>query len=151
PRPAALLAGTASPRVVALTEGVLQAMRITKMKIIAVLCLSVTLMGGGAGLLAYRVAQDKPTQEKVEPPADKPVRVDEKPADGDVLTALRKKKRDAAATAMAAFEQEFLAGRATFDRALYETSKRLVEAELELAPSKAERIKFLQAHLDRMK
>jgi RNA polymerase sigma factor (sigma-70 family) len=52
--------GTASVRVAALTEGVLRAMWITKVRIIAVV-LAVSLLGTGAGLLTHRAWGEKPS------------------------------------------------------------------------------------------
>jgi RNA polymerase sigma factor (sigma-70 family) len=56
------VAGTCSARVAALTEGVMKAMWISKLKTVGVLALVVALVAGGAVALAGRVAAQKPSQ-----------------------------------------------------------------------------------------
>jgi RNA polymerase sigma factor (sigma-70 family) len=73
-----------SASVTALTEGVLNAMRFTKLKIIAAVVTVLALAGLGLGWLAYTMPLDPPALQKAgEPPpaADKPVAVD-KPQPG---------------------------------------------------------------------
>ena len=80
----ALATGAISAKVVALTEGVLKAMLMTKLKITLAVVLTLNLIGAGIGLVYCQTAgsgQDKgggpPTaQEK----ADKPVPTDQQPA-----------------------------------------------------------------------
>jgi RNA polymerase sigma factor (sigma-70 family) len=50
----AATAGMISTEVVALTEGVVKAMRMTKLRTLTTVVLAVTLLGGGGGLLTYR-------------------------------------------------------------------------------------------------
>jgi RNA polymerase sigma factor (sigma-70 family) len=56
------VAGACSARVTALTEGVMKAMWISKLKTVGVLALIVALVAGGAVALAGRVAAQKPSQ-----------------------------------------------------------------------------------------
>ncbi len=56
-------AGVISAQVAALTEGVLRAMLLTKLKIATALVLAVSLVAAGAGLLAHRVLAE-PAKEK---------------------------------------------------------------------------------------
>ena len=80
----ALAAGAISAKVVALTEGVLKAMLMTKLKVALAVVLAVHLIGAGVGLVYCQTAgsgQDKgggppAAQEK----ADKPVPTDQQPA-----------------------------------------------------------------------
>ena len=72
------VSGLVSARAVALTQGVLQTMLFTKMKIAAALVLAAAILGGGAGL-TYRVWAAEPgaapkvvAAENPAPPADKP-------------------------------------------------------------------------------
>jgi RNA polymerase sigma factor (sigma-70 family) len=54
-------AGAISAQVAALTEGVLKAMLLTKLKIAAVVLLAVGVFGLGAGVLTHRAQAEKPT------------------------------------------------------------------------------------------
>ncbi|HEV3259809.1 MAG TPA: sigma-70 family RNA polymerase sigma factor [Gemmataceae bacterium] len=62
----AAVAGVVSAQVAALTKGVLQAVLLTKLKIAAVVFLTVTLMGAGFGAATYRTRAGGPADE----PAD---------------------------------------------------------------------------------
>jgi RNA polymerase sigma factor (sigma-70 family) len=54
------LAGVVSTEVVALSEGVVRAMLLTKMKGAAAVVLGLVLLGGGGGLVSYRTAAGEP-------------------------------------------------------------------------------------------
>jgi RNA polymerase sigma factor (sigma-70 family) len=60
--PSNAVAGACSARVAALTEGVIKAMWISKLKTVGMLALVVALVAGGAVALAGRVAAQKPSQ-----------------------------------------------------------------------------------------
>jgi RNA polymerase sigma factor (sigma-70 family) len=69
-------ASLVSARVSALTEGVVQTMFLTKMKMAAALVLMVGVLGSGVGLLGYAAqpgeGKDKPSPSQQAKPADKP-------------------------------------------------------------------------------
>jgi RNA polymerase sigma factor (sigma-70 family) len=54
------LAGVVSTEVVALTEGVVRAMLLTKVKVAGAVVLGLVLLGGGGGALTYRTAAGEP-------------------------------------------------------------------------------------------
>jgi Skp family chaperone for outer membrane proteins len=54
------LAGVVSTEVVALTEGVVRAMLVTKVKVAVAVVLGVALLGGGGGALTYRTVAGEP-------------------------------------------------------------------------------------------
>jgi WD40 repeat protein len=72
-------AGLISAPVAALTEGVLKAMLVTKLKIVTAVMLTVGVVGSGAGMLTYRamagqpvqVAEKQPNDEGAKPPQAK--------------------------------------------------------------------------------
>jgi RNA polymerase sigma factor (sigma-70 family) len=67
----ATLAAVASPHVVALTEGVLKAMLLTKLKVAGLFVLAVAALVAGAGVTGYRaLADDPPVRRQAEPAAD---------------------------------------------------------------------------------
>jgi RNA polymerase sigma factor (sigma-70 family) len=67
-------AGLVQPAVAALMEGVLHAMWITKVQVVGVVVLAVSLLGAGVAGLAYQAAaeQDPPQRNVVAPPAVPP-------------------------------------------------------------------------------
>ena len=67
----AAIAGTASPSVIALVKGVIFAMQIARLKVVAAVCLCVTLIGSAAGVVGYQALAEKP-QDK--PPVKAPRR-----------------------------------------------------------------------------
>jgi hypothetical protein len=67
-----IAAGALSPRVAALTEGVLKAMFLTKLKSAAAVLLVLAVAGTGLGLLGYRLqAADPPKKQEAAAPAPK--------------------------------------------------------------------------------
>jgi DNA repair exonuclease SbcCD ATPase subunit len=54
------LAGVVSTEVVALTEGVVRAMLLTKVKVVGAVVLGLALLGGGGGVLTYRTVAGEP-------------------------------------------------------------------------------------------
>src|SRR5439155_2438710 len=63
------LAGVVSTEVVALTEGVVRAMLLTKVKVVGAVVLGLALLGGGGGVLGYRTAAGEPGGAPQEPAA----------------------------------------------------------------------------------
>jgi RNA polymerase sigma factor (sigma-70 family) len=61
------LAGVVSTEVVALTEGVVRAMLLTKVKVVGAVVVGLVLLGGGGGVLGYRTAAGEPGGEQQEP------------------------------------------------------------------------------------
>jgi hypothetical protein len=149
-----LAAGLVSAPVAALVEGVLKAMMMTKVKLLAMFVLLVGLAGAGGGFLAYRglagEAQDpKPTDTA--PPA--PKKADRAKQETELkakLKALAQAKRDAATQEFDARMTQFLAGRGTLFF-LLDSARRALESELALAETQADRCKLYQAHWERMK
>jgi RNA polymerase sigma factor (sigma-70 family) len=64
-----------SPQVLTLTEGVLKAMVISKIKIATVVLLAFGILGTGAGWLTHVALADKPKEKPGDKPAGKPVKV----------------------------------------------------------------------------
>jgi RNA polymerase sigma factor (sigma-70 family) len=54
------LAGVVSTEVIALTEGVVRAMLLTKVKVVTAAVVGLVLLGGGGGVLSYRTAAGEP-------------------------------------------------------------------------------------------
>jgi RNA polymerase sigma factor (sigma-70 family) len=71
--------GLVSASVAALTEGVLHAMFLTKLKITAAALLALAILGTGTGLFAHRSFASRPVPAEREPIAERPA---EKPAGG---------------------------------------------------------------------
>jgi RNA polymerase sigma factor (sigma-70 family) len=132
-------AGGASTSVIALTEGVLHAMMLNKVRIACVFLLVVGLCAAGAGILsrAPHAAQPEPA------PAQK--------ADGgQKLKDLRAKRLDAVRKEFEGEKEWFLAGKITDYALIFDVSNRLLATELNMADSRAARIAILQGHLSRM-
>jgi RNA polymerase sigma factor (sigma-70 family) len=147
-------ADVASPSVAALTEGVLRAMFLSKLRIAGVILVCLVLLGAGVGVLARQGQEGAPPaggqaaapapddKKKEEPPADKAKADDE-------IKALLKARADTAETVVNARYQEFVAGRGTLDILLRYSEKRL-EAELEQTDKKEEQLAALKKHLELM-
>jgi RNA polymerase sigma factor (sigma-70 family) len=131
-------AGLVSPAVVALTEGVLRAMFLSKLRTYGVVLLSLLMIGIPAGVLAYRALADEPTKEP--PPA---ARAD------DALEELLKQRAEAAREGFKAAQQEFRAGVGTGE-ALAGWSRKIAEAELDRGNRKAG-LAALEEHVERLK
>jgi RNA polymerase sigma factor (sigma-70 family) len=145
-----------SPHVITLMEGVLQAMFMRKLKIVAAPLALVLAAGGGA--LGYQRLAAQP------PPAQKPQDVssrDQAPPAGrdgaglaDVqlqkkLKGLMENRLDAAKEMWRARAEELVAGRTTVD-VLLTASDRVTKAQLEMATSEADRLKILETQVQRL-
>jgi RNA polymerase sigma factor (sigma-70 family) len=138
-------AGAVSGPVAALAEGVLRATWITRLKTAAALVLGLAVLGGGVGLLAPAATQPAPPGKVPHrPKAPAPA----KPKDGGRLSELLQKRSEIAKAEFDARHQEWLAGRGTQD-ILLGASRRLLQADLERARTKAERLAARKAFLDR--
>jgi RNA polymerase sigma factor (sigma-70 family) len=149
--------GMLSPQVIALAEGVLQAMFVSKIKVAAAVLLAVALCAG-AGVLGYRaLAAEPPPEKKTEPP---PAGADARKADearkeaeaADKMRRLLKARVDAARQEWEDRMKLLQDGR-DGDRldVLGAASRRLLVAQRELSENKADQIAAWEAHLDRMK
>jgi RNA polymerase sigma factor (sigma-70 family) len=95
--------GVLSVKAVALAEGVLKTMLLTKLKIAGALLALVALLGAGAGALTQRVLADKPAwppvkkqQVLAEKPAELPAKKKPVPADKPIDRPVEEKKERAA-------------------------------------------------------
>jgi len=165
-----------SPFVVALTEGVLKAMLVTKLKIAAVSLLAAGMLG--AGVLSYaQVAGKRPGPERVSqtevlaqqavgaPPADpnadsgipkfpafgkeRAKAILDQSGFGDRMRSLLLARLDAALEEAETRRRRFYEGKATLDITI-NSSLRLLEAERELTSRQADQRVALENHLRRM-
>ncbi len=156
----AALMGVASVSITALTEGVIQAMFLSKVKMTSALVLALTAMGG-AGMGTYYLRAQALTP-KTEAPSKK---ADEAAANKRAvreskarLEKLLKERRERAEQALKINWDLYRAGAnepATSTpvtlQMLIDGSKRLLKAELEMSKKKAERLEALERHLKLMK
>jgi RNA polymerase sigma factor (sigma-70 family) len=167
--------GGASATAVALMKGVVQAMFLSKIKVVGAALLAVAVVAGGAGVFSY-VGRAQPPADPAQPsPQDKGVAAKDKdgPAKdkdeweqqfGDELRQIRAElakapkrqlkellqaRRDAAQQQALARMDEFQAGRGTLDICL-EANRLLLKAELELSEKKEDRIKAHERYLERI-
>ena len=134
----------ASP-VATLTEGVLRAMYVAKLRTAAAVVVAVGILAAGAGAWGYAALAQPPAQPRAkEAPAPAPPdKAKEK------MQALLKDRKTAAEEWHRARYAEFLAGRGTLDDTL-ESAGALVKSQLDLARDKADRVAAREAHLERM-
>jgi RNA polymerase sigma factor (sigma-70 family) len=137
------IAGAAPAPVVALAEGVLRTMFLTKVTTLTVIALVLTLAGAGAAFTYRALAAEPKESRKEEPP-----KASAKQEEG--IQTLRDAKAEAAKVALDIILVQREAGRATMTDAA-DWSRKWVLAELDRTQNKAERLAALQAHLDRMK
>jgi RNA polymerase sigma factor (sigma-70 family) len=136
--------GTISPSVVALMKGVLQAMLLSKLRVVGPILFVLFLASAGAGVLTFsKVRGHQIDEKKTEAPRIAP-KVDDK------LPELFKAWVEAAKTEVDARTREFVAGRGTLDICMG-ASKRLLEAERESTKKRADQIAAYEAHWHRMK
>jgi hypothetical protein len=168
--------GGLSAPVAALMKGVLNAMFLSKVKIVALIVLSLGAVAAGTWAVAYPALQAQQPNQKLElplvagpgperaaaPPQDdefpklptlEAARVEEllKAAKvSDKIRALLKERQDAALTEVRARWEELLAGRGTLD-IFFGASLRLLESERELSDKKADQMGALESHWLRLK
>ena len=164
--------------VATLMEGVLHAMFMTKIKIAAILLLLVAVIGGGTGVVTFQKLGAQPPKQLEAPkqqaaapaeqerPEDRAERLgviaiilitsdDKVKAMLDVVNvdakmkSLLKDRFDAAKTEVTARGKEYSAGRGMLDIYIG-SSRRLLEAELDLSSKKADHVAAWETHLHRM-
>jgi RNA polymerase sigma factor (sigma-70 family) len=166
-----------SAPVAALMKGVLDAMLLSKVKMVALVLLTVGAVGAGTWALAQSNRTAPPVvpgkapllgrEVEAEPPLDPPAGDEDAPKlplmdaakvkelldaarVSDKLRALLKEQQAAALDEVRARWEEFIAGRGTLD-ILFGASQRLLEAERALSDKKADQVPALEAHWRRMK
>jgi uncharacterized protein (TIGR03067 family) len=77
----AVAGGVVSTQAIALSKGVIETMFLNKMKFAAALVLSVTVLGGGAGVLTYQSLGQEPDKEKKQEKPKAPAKEAAKPDD----------------------------------------------------------------------
>jgi RNA polymerase sigma factor (sigma-70 family) len=146
-------AAVVSARVLTLTEGVLHAMFVTRLKIVVVVVLAIALCAG-AGVLGYRtLAAEPPAADRADrnkPPAraddDKKAKVEA----ADKMRRLLAARVDAAREEWDVLRKQYEAGKqVTSDLAA--VSQRLLVAQREASDKKADHIAAWEAHFRRMK
>ncbi len=152
--------GLVSPSVAALVEGVVQTMLVAKLKIIVWAALAIGVLSAGAGVLAYQKAVPEAVSEgKAGPPQPPPPRAEatrivlqdvQQKGQQERLQTLLKARVEVAEAELDARRREFLAGRGILDN-LMGASLRLVRAQQELNPNKADQLPTLEAHEKLMK
>ena len=136
----AMAAGSAA----ALAEGVLQAMWMSKLKVLIAVVLALGVVGAGAGVLALDSRPLEPEAPRKAEPAPK---ADERANQARRPAAAR---LDVARTAYEGYWQRFQVGREN-EQTVNLWSRRWLQAQLDLSDTKADRDAALQAHQDRLK
>jgi RNA polymerase sigma factor (sigma-70 family) len=150
--------GIISTHVLALAEGVLQAMYVTKVKIVVTLVLAVGLLAG-AGAAGYSALTQEPVQDQ-KPETERP-KIRRKGADdfeerraaielNRKLQPLMEKRLDAVREQMKARAEELIAGKTTVD-VLLGSSANLLKAQQEMSDKPVDQLKALELHFGRMK
>jgi RNA polymerase sigma factor (sigma-70 family) len=146
-------AAAVSARVLALTEGVLHAMFVTRLKIAGVVVLTVILCAG-AGLVGYRtLAKEPPAAERADRgKAPRGAEDDEKAKDerAEKMRRLLADRVDAAREEWDVLRTQLEKGRDALSD-LGAASQRLLVAEREATDKKADHIAAWEAHFRRMK
>lgn len=155
-----ILMGTVSGSITMLTEGVLHAMFLSKIKAASVFVLMLAAIGG-AGIGAYYLRAQVPLSEPEGPLKRPDVADPEKKAAGkpeERFQQLLKARRGMAEEEWRVRSELFRAGANEPGTAspitlhmLLETSKRLLKAELELCNKKVDRLKAREKYLKQMK
>lgn len=149
-----VLTGAAPVSVTTLTEGVLHAMFLTKVKTTVAVILALFVLGG-AGAGVYYLHGQQPRGEDVSP-----VKLPERTTPDKIgpakpaaaLQKMLKDRRDRAERELTVRYEKYRAGAqdATLDL-MIESSKRLLKAELELSAKKADRLVAHERHVRLMK
>jgi RNA polymerase sigma factor (sigma-70 family) len=144
-------ANVVSPAVAALTEGVLRAMFLNKLRIAGVILVCLALLGTGVGVLAFQRPGAPPPGGDQAAPADKKEDPPAPPGkEDDEVEKLLQARVEAADTEATRRYQEFQAGRGTLHLLLSSSVKRL-EAELERTDKKDEQLAALKKHVELMR
>lgn len=145
----AAAAGLISANAALLTEGVLKAMFMNKLKTTVLVLFGVGALSSGSGIVAYNTLGLGGQENQQEAP-QKPEPKAAGPSTEKRLAELRKAKREAVAEEWEARWQEFIAGRGTIEIAL-DCARRLLNSERELAATKPDQIAVLERHVKKMK
>jgi RNA polymerase sigma factor (sigma-70 family) len=142
-RQGSALAGV-SPQVATLTQGVLEAMFLTRLKITLAVVLAAAVFASGAGVLALRLrGAEPPAPKNQDPPAPAAKAADRQRELTQALAEAAKEQYEAR-------WKEYLAGRTASDF-LLPWSAHWLNAQLALSETKADRLAAYQAHFERMK
>jgi RNA polymerase sigma factor (sigma-70 family) len=143
------ITGAVPARVAALVQGVLRVMWEQKAKYAAAMLLTLGVFGTGAGLLGFRAPARQPSGGKEAAPV--PVaKAAPAPDEAAQIAELAKARLAAAREVYDSMMDTYRAGRLSIDD-IYLWSPHLLEAELDAATTKAERIEARQAHVKRMR
>jgi RNA polymerase sigma factor (sigma-70 family) len=135
--------GVISAQVVSLTERVLKAMLLTRLKVATVVLLGLAVLGAGIGLSYHRLQ----AADAAPPAKELPAAADKK-AEG--LGKLKTARLAAAKKAYEAIWSEYEIGLHD-EEFVYRWSIRVLESQRSSAEKQADQIKALEAHLERMK
>jgi hypothetical protein len=145
--------GVATASVVALSEGVLKMMLLSKLKLGLAIVLSTGFVAAGTGILVAQGPGAKPEPGKAEvvpaPIVQEPAKVDV-PFQPRGAGDLAKARIDAAQQRLEAQMAFYNEGRITIDR-LIDASELLMRAKLDAAETKASRVEIVRSHYDVLK
>jgi RNA polymerase sigma factor (sigma-70 family) len=136
-------AGAASPQATALAEGVIQAMNLSKRRMLAALLLAALTIGGGAAVLAYGARPSEPRQD---PGAGQKAGNKGPPSVADLARERLQAAREVHDGLLRQVRQGTING-----AEIATWSPHLLAAELDVAATPAERRAALQAHVERLK
>jgi RNA polymerase sigma factor (sigma-70 family) len=150
-------AGIVSTHVLTITEGVVQAMFMTKVKMAAMIVLAVGFLAGAgvvgySGLKAGSAQEQKPATERAREPRPRD-EFQERRAAIELqrkLQPLMEKRLDAVREQMKARAEELIAGKTTVD-VLLGSSANLLKAQQEMSDKPVDQLKALELHFGRMK
>jgi RNA polymerase sigma factor (sigma-70 family) len=150
-----VLSGAASVSITTLTEGVLHAMFLSKLKMVLTMSLMVAVLGS-AGVCAYYLRAQEPGTKRENPaqPPDKPAQPpDKKAADkapeknADDLKALLQERLKLAQDVLKLTQERLKVDINASFPDVVEAFERVLKADLELSPNKAARIAAHQRHV----
>jgi RNA polymerase sigma factor (sigma-70 family) len=133
-----------------LTEGVLRAMYVAKLRTAAAVVVAVGILTAGAGAWGYAALAQPPagtSSAAASLLAAAPVPAERTP---ERVKELMKERREAASEEFRARKAEFENGRGTLDQ-LLESAERLLKAELEMSTTRGARVEARKAHLEHLK
>jgi hypothetical protein len=134
--------GVVPARLAALSEEVIRSMRLSTIRFLVAAGLALGPLGAGAGTVAYRTATGAP-------PAA-PRQGEDRPAAEDEVTKLAQERLEAAREVYRLLQAQIKTGSVS-PQELCLWSPHLLDAELDVATTKAERVAALKAHVNLMK
>jgi hypothetical protein len=135
--------GVISAKIAALTEGVLKAMLLTKLKTTLAVLFLLAVVGSGLSLVNYNLQAADQVQAKKD-------RKEPAAASSETPVALKKARLAAARKAYDKVWEQYRIGLRDEEQ-VYRWSLRLLEAERAVAAKKAERVAASEGHVSRMK